>query len=174
MKTWDYIDKKTWSEGPWQQEHDKMLWTDEDTGYPCIIRRNASGVLCGYVGVPTNHSWFGIHYGDFTHRKCQEEYCYDENCCQKPDRIIDVHGGLTFSNACSEDEEYGICHPSNQEAWWFGFDCAHLGDLMPAYQNTYSNMSWARRDGTYKNAEYVKSEIKSMALQLKKYEGKES
>lgn len=34
---------------------------------------------------------------------------------------VDVHGGLTFS-------KLEPCEHSDGVGWWFGFDCAHLGD----------------------------------------------
>jgi hypothetical protein len=39
-KQWNNCDKSYWGEGPWQHEPDKMQWTDDDTGLPCLIVRN--------------------------------------------------------------------------------------------------------------------------------------
>lgn len=60
-----------------------------------------------------------------------------------------------------------ICHlpepgePDN--AWWFGFDCAHSGDLSPGYD-------FSRRysyENAYRDAEYVANECRRLARQLK-------
>lgn len=66
--------KDKWGPGPWQDEPDYMEWIDQDTGYPCKVRRNHDGAWCGYVGV------LGINERGFNS---------DE---------IDVHGGVTFGD----------------------------------------------------------------------------
>jgi hypothetical protein len=69
-----------------------------------------------------------------------------------------VHGGLTYSDKCSGH----ICHVGDEKnpVWWFGFDCAHLGDFIPGYlalekelstkfNKTFtdpSNKYWAQED----------------------------
>src|SRR5688572_7588915 len=115
METREYrtMDKATWPPGPWQHEPDKAQWQDPATGLPCLIVRNSSGALCGYVGVSKGHPLFEVGY--------QGADDYDLSC----------HGGLTYSEHCqpSTDEALGICHvPAPGEpdhVWWFGFDCAH-------------------------------------------------
>jgi hypothetical protein len=81
---------------------------------------------------------------------------------------IDVHGGLTFADMCQGQAESGkgICHvPGEGEpdhVWWFGFDCAHAGDLCPAYEGRYR---W--NDGSrYRDIDYVKRECTQLAAQL--------
>lgn len=61
---------------------------------------------------------------------------------------LEVHGGLTFAGYNS-DEEYMI-----------GFDCAHLGDISPGI------ISIPLIDETYRNIEYVKTELKGLVDQL--------
>lgn len=152
MQTLQYtmIDKSTWGKGEWQYEPDKKQWSDEETGYPCLIVRNQYGALCGYVGVSEGHPLFGKHY----------------------DRAeVEVHGGLTFSDRCtpSADESHGICHidPSNDNVWWLGFDCAHAWDIVPALAVRYGLVS---PDDIYRNIAYVTSEVQSLARQLKALE----
>lgn len=66
---------------------------------------------------------------------------------------VDVHGGLTYA----EEGKNG--------AWDFGFDCAHSGDLCPLSRREIASMG----DGsTYRNLEYVKGQITSLAEQLYK------
>src|SRR5262245_28942541 len=114
MKTIEYrwIDKEKWARGPWDQEPDKVQWSDLETGLPCLVVRHPRlGNWCGYVGVSEDHPWFGQAY-------------YDEQV------KIRCHGGLTYSNFCQpSDKEHGICHVvesgESDKVWWFGFDCCH-------------------------------------------------
>ncbi len=147
MQTLEYrtIDKSTWPQGPWQNEPDKRQWRDEATGLPCLIVRGPMGALCGYVGVPNGHLYYGI----------------DEN--EVP---AHVHGGLTFADKCRPNSEMnGICHVveagESDDVWWLGFDCAHSGDAMPKMTFEYS-----LRQGTYRDFDYVTEEVKSLAAQL--------
>jgi hypothetical protein len=145
-------DKSDWGHGPWQEEPDKMQFVDQATGLPCLIVRNHSGALCGYVGVPENHKAFELHY--------------DAELV----RGINVHGGLTFSDHCTKGgaEETHICHvpapgePDN--VWWFGFDCAHSGDCLPAYHHGSVGLFGDRIK--YRTINYVKRHISKLALQL--------
>jgi len=61
-----------------------------------------SGYGCGYVGVPTEHPWYGKDYDQID---------------------ADVHGGLTWSaDYVGGDPKDGY--------WWIGFDTAHSEDNM--------------------------------------------
>lgn len=150
-KEWTLVDKSKWGEGPWQDEHDKEQWQDPATGLPCLIVRGPLGGLCGYVGVAEGHRYFGVNYNDVP---------------------VDVHGGLTFSDKCQgQPEGHTICHlPAEgepDEAWWLGFDCGHVGDLLPNwhYIPGFLNLS-ATGDGIYRDLEYVRAEVTRLAAQL--------
>lgn len=146
-REWRYrTEKSEWESGPWQNEPDKIQWEDEATRLPCLIVRGPSGALCGYVGVTEGHPFFGKNYNDVE---------------------IEVHGGLTFSDYCRPSEkEGGICHIPDQgepdRVYWFGFDCAHLYDKMPAYSKHGSFSS----GDTYRDIDYVKHECAGLAKQL--------
>lgn len=151
MKTesWTYLNKESWGRGQWQNEPDKMQWTDEATGLPCLIVRTPhTGALCGYVGVDESHPLFGEPHGKVN---------------------LDAHGGLTLTTFCQEGNEHGICHiPAEGEpdrVWWFGFDCAHAWDLCPAYRaHGFSDY------GVYRDWAYVEHECRQLAAQIKNYE----
>lgn len=167
METKEYrtIDKSEWDRGEWDDEPDKMQWQDEATGLPCLIVRNGSGALCGYVGVAEGHPCFEQGYGD---AKAVTPLNEDDG------GYIDVHGGLTFAGFCAdtEDESKHICHvPAPGEpkrVWWLGFDCSHSGDVSP------SMSKWRREHGfdrsewleSYKAIGYVKNEVRKLARQL--------
>jgi hypothetical protein len=150
------IDKSEWDRGPWDAEPDKVQFTDEATGMPCLAVRNPEmGFWCGYVGVSEGHPAFGKGYDDVS---------------------AEVHGGLTFADTCqpSETDSRGICHiPAAGEpdhVWWLGFDCAHAWDISPgrsAYERRHNlpeiGASW---DSSYRTLAYVKRECANLARQL--------
>lgn len=149
MKTleWSFTDKSNWPKGEWHNEPDKKQWQDPETGLACLIHRGSSGGLCGYVGIDKSHPFFG---------KEGEE----------PD--VEVHGGLTFASACTPTKEngHGICHvreKGDPEVWWFGFDCAHVGDFCPAFESVLQSFG---ESSSYKNVAYVEGETKILAGQL--------
>jgi len=128
--------KERISEGPWSAEPDRQEWKYK--GFPCLIVRNHMGVLCGYVGVPSNHPYYQMNYEEIP---------------------LEVHGGLTYSQHCREN----ICHkPAEGEpddVWWLGFDCGHYGDLIPCYKDL-------NPDFEYRDMNYVKAEVEGLADQL--------
>jgi len=162
QKEWYFADKKDWGEGPWRKESDKVQWVDKDTGLPCLIVRNdrVTGALCGYVGVDEGHPWFGKSYMEI-------------------DQFgnISVHGGLTYGDFCQENnKEQGICHVSEDgvKRYWFGFDCAHSGDLSPRmesmtakYRHLVPGLSRIKDWETYKDIAYVKEQCAELAKQIK-------
>lgn len=161
-----FIDKSGWGGGPWHGEPDKIQWTDEATGLPCLIVRNGGGALCGYVGVAEGHPFFGVEYNGCAGKSCGESYCD-----HAPDHAVEVHGGLTFSGFCQEGE-HGICHvpaPGEPErVWWLGFDCGHFFDASPAYDARCGDAYiFNGRDRTYRTVDYVRDECARLAAQLK-------
>jgi hypothetical protein len=106
----DYeINRAKWGPGPWQDEPSRAEW--RHAGLPCIAHRGGGGAWCGYVGVPPGHPAHGKEYDDVE---------------------VDVHGGLTYAQACAGC----VCHvarPGESDALhWFGFDCCHAHDAAPA------------------------------------------
>lgn len=148
------MNREGWGEGPWDGEPDKLEWRDEATGMPCLIVRSSLGALCGYVGVPPGHPDHGKHYDNVD--------------------STEVHGGLTYANRCQEGGK--ICHIAKpgepEDVWWFGFDTAHLGDLVPgmvaAYAKSGMDYMKSHHGDEYRNLEYVKGEVTRLALQLDK------
>ena len=145
METLEYKthDRIMWPSGEWDSEPDKIQWQDPDTKLPCLMVRNPAGAWCGYVGVSRSHPAYGVDYNDVAG---------------------EVHGGLTYANKCSlGPEEKSVCHipgaGESDDVWWLGFDCMHVGDMYPLI---YSPMN----SESYKNQEYVKQEVTSLAAQL--------
>jgi hypothetical protein len=130
------VDRSGWPAGPWDGEPDRVEF--EHAGLPCLLNRSHLGAWCGYAAVSPGHALHGKSY-------------------EAPD--VDVHGGLTYADAC-----FGpICHVPKpgepDDVWWFGFDCAHGGDSVP---------SWPRGvfAGTYRDLAYVRRETEQLAEQL--------
>jgi hypothetical protein len=133
------IDRSNWPSGPWDGEPDRVEFRAH--GFPCLIQRNGGmGNLCGYVGVPPGHPW--REGGD-------------------PDDMMTVHGGITYTSKCSGV----ICHVpepgESDDVVWFGFDCAHGGDVIPAYEVT------VLPGDEYRTIEYVRRECERLAAQAK-------
>ena len=129
---------------PWAGEPDKAQWVDEATDLDCLIVRNRIGALCGYVGMPPGHPLHGQSHSNLE--------ALD----------IDVHGGLTYAGPCQEDGD--VCHVPELgrpvDVWWFGFDCAHAWDVVPAFVSSHLP------DSTYRDIAYVRAECGSLAAQV--------
>lgn len=153
-KQWTFLDKASWPErGPWDNEPDKVQWTDEATGLPCLVVR-ARAHWCGYVGVAEGHPAFGKD---------------DE------DVGVSVHGGITFSAFCHEGPgDNHVCHvpgPGEPDrVWWLGFDCAHAGDRTPATHKSIHDINlkypMPKDYEDYRDLAYVQNECRSLAKQL--------
>lgn len=67
-----------------------------------IIKHSKLGHLCGYLGVPKDHPWYGQDGNE-----------------------IRVHGGISWSGDHIPNLE------PEPNIWWLGFDCGHYGDVIP-------------------------------------------
>jgi hypothetical protein len=110
METLEYrtADKSTWGRGEWQDEPDKVQWKDEATGLPCLIVRNWSGALCGYVGVTEGHPFYEKDYGATLPHECDES-CNAEHDYHRyeasPGGALGAHGGITFAGGCHKHDQ---------------------------------------------------------------------
>ena len=142
-------DKSTWGDGPWQFEPDLLRWEDPPTGLACLIRRNGGGALCGYVGITAKHDLYGADdsYG-------RQYSTLGEEVLDGVVHDLQCHGGVTYGR-----------WDSQEKLWFIGFDCAHSGDLSPAYRTMLREVGGST-GGTYKDIRYVKREVESLARQL--------
>lgn len=147
----------------WTTEPDRKDW--EAHGLKCAIRRvRDAGHLCGYVGIPKEHPLHGVGYYD----ECpaleplREQVRYapnDEGI--SPEMALEVHGGITYSdNHVAGGKPDGL--------WWFGFDCAHSGDLSPGLQSHLRDAGafTSLLGGEYRDMAYVTRETENLAKQL--------
>lgn len=173
------IDKSDWGAGPWQSEPDFKQWTDAATGYECVLARGPGGHLCGYVGIPAGHPWHSKDYNatvdvpdsvrdrpiDIDKIGVINLFCAtvkgDDIAAGRLDIVlaIDVHGGLTYARDKAPGAE-------KDGRWWFGFDCAHSGDLTPGSNAKLPAYLRDARDDVYREAAYVEAECASLAKQL--------
>lgn len=143
-------------------EEDRLEF--EHAGLKCLIfRMPIMGHLCGYVGITQEHPWYGKQYSQclkgckgkaskyFKRHDIRTYDCtWGEDSHPSPECLISVHGGLTFSG-----EGGGEIWLSGY--WWFGFDAAHYGDMVPKI---------CSKDGIYRDMEYMRHETERLAEQL--------
>jgi hypothetical protein len=109
----------------------------------------------GYVGIPESHPWFGIGYSQCALRcACREQWCG-----HRPEHLVDVHGGITYA----DKEADGL--------WYFGFDCAHLGDapspeFVERQASRYGLTYYRERGGHHWTLDEVRAETERMAAQV--------
>jgi len=111
---------------PWENEPDHAEWVQEPSGYKCRIRRSpTTGSLCGYVGIPKEHRFWGIGY--------------EESHVELSEIEVDVHGGFTYS-------------AEGDDGWWyFGFDTNHYDDFSPAIAEALIRNGLIEGDLKYSN-----------------------
>ena len=80
--------------------------------------------------------------------------CHAKRCDEVD---VNVHGGLTYANT----DDYGTT---------FGFDCAHLDDLVPGMLRYAADAAMASEYmDTYRDIAYVTAQVNSLAQQLHDY-----
>lgn len=119
------------TEQPWLDEPDNAHVISQ--GYHgYVIRVPRLLHLCGYVSVPKSHPAYG----------------------GSAENDLDVHGGITYSS------DHLPNHPPDG-SWWYGFDCAHAGDLVPGATFRIGP------SGTYRTIGYAITECLILIRQLR-------
>jgi len=142
--------KETWPEGVWNNEPDRVEWRAEFNGktFPCLLIRNWLGTWCGYVAVDSTHPYYNKNYS--------EERISHLNC----------HGGLTYASFCGGSIYHIPLGEEEDKVFWFGFDAAHSGDLIPGMpfreKLTLESLSWE----TYRDLNYMENQTDQLAQQL--------
>jgi len=133
---------------PWENEPDHAEWVQEVSGYKCrISRMEGSGALCGYVGIPKGHKYWGV--------------IYDEGNEELDAIADDVHGGFTYTE--EGDDGY----------WYFGFDTTHINDFAPKLVELLIELG--RKDlpftdcMNYKTWEFVEDQVFWLGKRLWQY-----
>jgi hypothetical protein len=131
---------------PWENEPDHAEWVQYISGYKCrISRMEGSGALCGYVGIPKEHRFWGASYEDDELRDIGDN----------------VHGGITYSQ-------------QGDDGWWyFGFDTTHINDFAPKLVELLIDLG--RKDlpftdcMNYKTWEFVEDQVFWLGKRLWQY-----
>lgn len=105
--------------------------------------------------------------------------CRDHaRCDHTPEGFLNVHGGITYSDACDGGP---ICHVPREgeppHVFWFGFDTAHAGDITPGMDAMLATLPGApfshlSNPGTYRTLDYVKRETEQLADQIVGFKGR--
>lgn len=150
--------------------------------FPCaIVTEHRMGHLCGYVGVPPHHPWYGKDY-DSIEARVHGGLTYGEH--EQPGHAANVAAlegraekyanlpalpGRPLSDgrpniwqrqldaAKKDSGDHHYPYNTGQDVWWVGFDCAHLGDLVPGLNPSSGDV--------YRDEEYVRQEIKGLVSQ---------
>lgn len=152
-------------------------WTTE-SGLRAVVMLTEMGHRCGYVGIPKEHPLCGVEYNERTPAlkpnmtRSTEKMgpiqllaaaCKEHDELNTPEYVFEVHGGITFSgNGRGE-------YPVPSELWWYGYDCAHAGDLPEPDSHMgriYAEMQFAERDGVIRTLDFCVAECESLASQL--------
>ena len=137
---------------PWEDEPDHAEWVQYISGYKCRIKRNATtGTLCGYVGIPKEHKFWGVNY--------------EESDGELNEIEVDVHGGFTYS--AEGDDGY----------WYFGFDTAHIDDFAPKMVEALIESRYEFKDNglrfhdcmNYRTWEFVEDQVYWLGKRLWQY-----
>lgn len=137
--------RESWPRGPWTDEPDREQFKTR-AGFTALAVRGPMGAWCGYVALPPSHPAYKKRYDALD---------------------VEVHGGLTYANECAGE----ICHVPEpgepDDVIWYGFDCSHAGDVMPALLAGDIKHDFASRD-VYRDLAYVKNECENLAAQFRK------
>lgn len=173
---------------PWKSEPEKVDGVTAE-GYRYALRRGPVGHWCGYVGIGRDHSLHGVGYSDPTEmlrgrlemlrgrleRTMKSEMPAEEDRGMvlmigeifgklepEPQNVFRVHGGITYAeDHLPQAEPDGL--------WWYGFDCAHSGDLCPDMQEKYPEL-YSDDTSIYRDAAYAIAQCARLSAQLKEEE----
>lgn len=137
-------------------------WTTK-SGLRAVILFVNDSHHCGYVGIPADHPLHGVDYDETVQglslpddepvgkRGVIPLLCSKGIESMSPDCYFNVHGGITFADGRGD-------YPAKSAGlWWFGFDCAHLGDA--------TKHSLFEGD-VFRDEAYVEAECEALAEQL--------
>jgi hypothetical protein len=154
-RAWTTVRKVEWPMGPWHAEPDRVQWTDEGTGLPCLITRNPDwGNLCGYVAVRPGHPWHGA----------------DRD--QVP---MMVPGEITWAAEVPPELKPADIPPCDlADPWWLGFDAGHAWETCPGDSVMLRSPAYPGGDpwptfadgAEYRDFDYMVLACKVLAAQL--------
>ena len=166
----------------------------EHAGLKCVVVMQRMAHRCGYVGVNKDHPLYGKDYEDHLNITMSEmegqpigkrniisifAQAFDDTENVMIETFFDVHGGITYAG--HGEGKY----PIESDLWWFGFDCAHLGDekdfetakkLFADDKGAMKSITYFENmermyptDGEIRTLDYVADECKRLAEQLAEF-----
>ena len=124
---------------PWENEPDVEEWVHKGTGYRCRVMRNESTLALC--------GYVAVPIGNKLRGMSYQD---------AEEVGVHAHGGLTFGDKMDGRK-------------WFGFDCAHSGDLVPMFHMRRviegSNYPDIVKE-TYRTFDWVKQETEKLAYSL--------
>lgn len=164
---------RAYGQGPWKDESTKIAWTDPATGYPCIILRQRTGELGGYVGVDPGHAlagWMadalpgsineGLHQNVSYSAACQEKVPERLSICHVPPRPIAPSQAQHREKA---QASAGHDHSADL-AWWFGMVMNGPQDYVPRLATSGVGSG---RGPIYRDEAFVCAQVTALAGKLK-------
>lgn len=128
-----------------------------------IHRHDEMGHLCGYLGIPPSHPWYGKDYDNIEAQvhggltfvgyekialrpnPARVQWLIHNQEGEVPARFIDIPRDKPFP------------HDTGLDIWWVGFDCAHASDKVPGLGSFWG--------GTYRDERYVREELSKLCSQ---------
>lgn len=150
-------------------------WTTA-AGLRAVVLMTSMGHHCGYVAVPAGHVLHGCEYSaphaalstpdddePLGKRSPIAVMCaaLDASRLQAPDMVFNVHGGLTYSGGSATYPAV-----SDDAPWWFGYDCAHLGDSPKPASSDAEDSYFYGSGGEFRDLDYCAAECESLARQI--------
>jgi hypothetical protein len=169
------------ADGPWLGEADKVAWRDPATGYECIMLREKDGHLAGYVGVPRDHPLWGweheavpadlgieVHGGLNYSRICEEGPSPAPRLARRlateARRVCHVPEAPLRYEPLRQAGDHRV---EDAHAWWFGFSCDHIYDVVPGDTSHGRRFMAAETGAEYRDDGYVVREVADLAAQLR-------
>jgi len=128
---------------PWENEPDFEEWVHKGTGYRCRVMRNESTLSLC--------GYVAVPIGNKLRGMSYQD---------AKEVGVHGHGGLTFGDKMDRRK-------------WFGFDCAHSGDLVPMFHirqilSGYPTDIAQLTKGVYRTFDWVKQETEKLAYSIMK------
>ena len=157
-----------------------------------ILKVDAHGHLCGYLGVPCEHPFYKLNYmqcvlgcegRDISMNEVSKNLA--EAAGHDVYQVPEEHNRhfLTWDciyNTDNHQTPEGLinCHGGitfsgipyegeKPDLWYFGFDCAHYMDYSPGLAKI--SQGFEQNEAEYRDEQYVDNEINSMFEQVKAY-----
>lgn len=147
--------RQTWAD--FKTINPNPLWDNEpathefeEAGYKCSMTRGGGFAWCGYLEVPYNHPWH-------PHAWITEWESIGPR----------VHGGVTLGDFTRKFLTKNEDLDPATKPHTFGFDCAHLGDVMPE-MTIKSNALMLESTSVYRDMAFVIKELKAAANEAAK------